>query len=477
MKKNILHLLGWIAFHSFIWGALITATITPAQAAFSNFTLDYTSARMSFRGALAPGNTINSSLITIQTTPAPGVYSLSSQHLVPADLLQIGESYYYVATNSAITVPSEVTLDRPLSATDSATGTPVLMRQLNTLTFSVTTNQPVPDGSFQILVPAASGSAWAADNLPDPNGFDFATSYVTCPTSIPDVFDFTAPTASPAGTSGVQSNGRHFHVYTCPYTGSGAAGTDFSANPFLVHDLVNPAPSLEHETGMIDVSQIVFRQQAGNGMTQDSITGQIGFFEPVKITVEVAPQLSFQINGVPAQTTACGVLTDTSTFARDVPFEDISPLFFKNAAQRLTVSTNASHGYAVTAIADDQMGYYGEPCPGQDAIGNVWCIPDVTANGATPLTPGIWIDPLTQKGFGYTLQNLTTTGNPTVFDFSQGYRQFADRSFPEYPVPIMRNLTVANNDEVFICYRIVPPADTEPGEYESRIMYTITATF
>ncbi len=344
-------------------GTAFLSVSTSVQAAFTDLSFNYTSGRSSFLGALAPGNTTDSSLITIQTSPAPGVYSLSSEQLVPSDLLQIGDHHYYVATNSAITVPSEVPLDRPLDPADTTAATQILMRQQNTVSFSFTTSQAVPDGLLQVLVPAATPSAFAADNLPDPDGFDFATSYLTCPDSIPGVFDFSTPTATPASTATIPINGRPYHTYNCAYTGTGDANTSFtSASPITVHDLLNPAPSTSHQSGTVDISQILLRQIGADQVTRESVTGQLGFFEPVKIIVEVAPQLSFQINGLPAQTNACGVATDVATAARDVPFEDISPTYFKNAAQRLTISTNAAHGYTVTAIADDQMGINASPC-------------------------------------------------------------------------------------------------------------------
>src|SRR5690606_6533724 len=110
--------------------------------------------------------------------------------------------------------------------------------------------------------------------------------------------------------------------------------------------------------------------------------------------------------GISASTSVCGVNTDVATTALTVPFGELIVGSFTDAAQRLTVTTNAVGGYSVTATANDQIGRSGNTCTG-DGSGSNSCIVDVSAAGASHTTSADWTNASTEPGFGYSLDQVT----------------------------------------------------------------------
>ena len=149
---------------------------------------------------------------------------------------------------------------------------------------------------------------------------------------------------------------------------------------------------------------------------------------------------------------------------------------FKNLAQDLTVSTNASGGYVVTASENDQLGLDGATSP---------FIPDNPGNNtlASESASDEWTT-ATVNGFGFSLQNVdaasvafqytTATGNCTGTFCS---RQFADITGAETAQTIFSSTTVANAENAYVCYRLSVGATQAAGDYENQITYTATGTF
>jgi hypothetical protein len=150
----------------------------------------------------------------------------------------------------------------------------------------------------------------------------------------------------------------------------------------------------------------------------------------------------------------------------------------------MSISTNAPGGYAVTAIANDQLGRNAGTCTG-DALtathGN--CIQDTRGDAGTAnhdTTSNDWVT-VTSVGFGYSLQdvNSTTTEafayNESARTFSA--RQFADAEDGQTAATVFSDTTVANNDNIYVCYKVMPDATMAAGNHENNITYTATATF
>ena len=446
-----------------------SASLTTVSVTLSN-------ARPSFRGALAAGNTAGTSLAVINTTT--GAYpSTTSAQLVEGDTLLIGEAYslgsYTVASTSS---NSTINLTAVLAAGDADTGDDVIASTSATQTVRFTTASAIANGRFRVLVPSLASNTAAADGIPDSGYFDFGTTApsVTCPTD-GSGYDFVAGTAT-ASTITINSN--EYHSFECAYSGNGAVGTSFTSNPIVVgtsNPMNNPAPKTGHATGTADTYQVVIQHLDSNFTVIDTTTVSIGVIEAVRVTASVPPQITFRIFGVNSGASTCGETTTVTTSAASVPFGEVAIDAFTVAAQGLTVSTNAVGGYSVTAIENDQLGRNGGACAGVNGSGLVNCIPDSDVASMDSTTEQAWAS-TANKGFAYTLHDPNSTVTE-AFAYGAGYRHFADQADSETAVQIFSDSTVADNDNAYVCYKVVVSNTTAAGNYENYIRYTATATF
>lgn len=461
-----------------------------------------TNSRPSFRGALAGSNIVGTSNVTIDTTPndQAGSYpSSSSAQLLEGDIVAIGEggslATYTVASSSAIGPNSPLDkfqLYTALLAGDADDGDDVISTQAANLNIRFETVSAVNDGTFRIFVPAGAGGSAAADGIPDGGAFDYGASAptVTCPTSGGN-YTFAAGTSTPNDAT---INGVTYHSYECSYTGTGDVGTVFDggANGMItISQVINPAPKTSHVAGVADTYTVILQHLDDTGEAVDTTPVKIALIEAVKVTAYVAPQITFKIIGVGSGTNVCGLNTNVTTTATNVPFEEISIGTFTTAAQGLNVSTNASGGYVVTAAQNDQLGRNGGTCTGDptapEGSGNFNpnCIQDVRgdAAAATESVSDEWnnVGITDNSGFGYSLHDVNGTVTE-AFSYDESARTFSARRFPdlensESPVTIFSDTSVAANDNLFVCYRIMPDIVTSAGNYENYITYTATATF
>lgn len=457
------------------------------SASLTNVSVTLSNSRLSFSGILASGNTAGASQVIIDTTV--GVRpSTSSAQLVSGDVVGVGDtnsigSYTITSINSA----STFNVTPVLASGDVEAGDIVISSQSATQTVRFTTANAIPNGAIRILVPAVSNDADSQDGLPDSGNFDFSNSAptVTCPSDISG-YDFVAGTAS---ASAITIGSQDYHSFECRYSGNGAIGTAFDASAndaIVINDLINPAPKAAHTTGLADTYRIIVQHLNSAYSAQDSTTTSVGVIEAVRVTASVAPQITFQISGVAASTTACGVTTDVTTTAAAVPFGELSISAFTDAAQALSVSTNATNGYAVTVRANDQLGRDAGTCVGDNTGAD--CIPDATGNNAamSHTASDRW-DSTTYKGFGFSLDDVNTSGLTPVFEYdtvagncSGGTycaRQFADTEDSQAAQQIFSSTTVADEHNLYVCYRAVISSTQSAGDYENHVIYTATATF
>jgi hypothetical protein len=442
--------------------------------------------RPSFRGALTSGNSVGSSQVVINTTA--GAYpSTSSAQLVEGDVVLIGEAgslgSYTVASTSSL---SRFTTTTALASGDADSGDDVISTSSAALTVRFTTATAIANGRFRILVPALSSDTASADGIADGGQFDFGTvaPSVTCPSTATTVYDFVAGAAT---ASAITYNGADYHVFECAYSGTGAVGTSFSSDPIIITSLINPAPKTNHTTGTADSYNVIVQQLDTSLTAQDATTVAVGVIEAVKVTASVPAQITFQIQGLAAGTSACGVNTGVTTTAASVPFGEISISAFTNAAQAMNVSTNAVSGFAVTAIENDQLGLNGGACSGDPSItDNTSCIADARGNNGNMAnsTSDEWTN-ASNKGFAYSLHDVnssttevfaytTATGNCTGTFCA---RQFADAAAGDTAVQLFSATGPADNHNLYVCYRIVAGTTTAAGNYENYVTYNATATF
>ncbi|MDR0463264.1 MAG: hypothetical protein LBG64_03540 [Pseudomonadales bacterium] len=480
-----------------ILGSLVLALtlgVFGVEAQGTNARVFLTNPRHSFVGRVSNATTPNTSVIIIETTQnmSSRAFSISSRQLQSGDMLRIGTSYYYVAATSAVLQENQIPLDRVITSTDAAPGTEITYLAQTEINVGLLTTSANVDGAFRVLIPAATNDGISMDGQPDPGGFDFnVIASIQCPTDVPN-FTFTEGIAVPSADLQPMFDGI-YHSFTCYFTGDGEVGVDFgfdtNSNFMVIRDLINPAPNQGHVLGDVDINTIIIQELDALGDVINSHFVNTGVIDAVQAIVNIAPQITFEIAGVEAGTTQDPVLAcdgiveiDVTTTGAAIPFGNISPTMFRNAAQRISISTNAAHGYVVTASATDQLSLGGEGCPGD---GSPTCINDFMSTN-DPGTTSLW-DDMDQRGFGFT---LGTAIGPiyidaedvehqasSAFTISDGFRRFANRSINEDPQIIMSNTSSTNGDVVDICYRILPSANIVPGNYENSIIFTATATF
>lgn len=459
------------------WQQVFSSELTGASATLSN-------ARLSFVSALEGAQTVGSSLISIDTSNYPSESVLQLQN---RDSILINGHAYTVATTIDDGTNDKLNLTAALASGDEADNTSVIGIQTSTLTIRFTTVSALTGGSFRVLVPARDNTSVTHDGTPDADGFDFGsstTASITCPATAPVSYGtFTATNAN--AEAGVTLNGVDYHVFTCSYTGNGEVGTAFGGGTytaFTISNLINPAPKQDtgtHTLGSADTYPVIIQHLDASNAVIDQTTTKVGVVDAVKVSATIAPQLTFTVAGENSGTSACGGTTGVTTQALAVPFGELPLGSFMNASQLLTVVTNASAGYVVTAIENDQLGRNGNVCTGDGSSSNS-CIVDASVSGISHTTSADWTS-TSDPGFGYSLQ-VVTAGITPAFYYNESARtfsakQFADQEDGQAPQTLFSRSTVAQNDQVRVCYRILAAVTNVAGDYENYLVYTASATF
>lgn len=428
------------------------------------------------------GTTVGSSNVKILSST--GLDSASSQantistsNLKPGDSLIIGTGTYTVV---GIADATNFTVSPVLLSGDADNTDPVYFksRPRHVVTFSTAT--AVANGFFQVLLPADVTTP--NNGLPDDQGYDFNTSVDVVGTDI-GVYDFVTGVATAAGATGCTAPA-NYHCFEVHYSGAGSIGQAITitiGNTNGNNTPIAPATGTAHTEGTADTYTVLVKNFASgvnpnSASPIDSTTGKLAHIEPVRVTATVDPTINFSIAGVASGATRCGVTTDVTTTATSVPFGTMTLNTFKNLAQQLTVSTNASSGYVVTASENDQLGKDGTTTPFIiDSIGN--------GGAMTESTFAEWTTS-TINGFGFSIQNNDAATVPFQYTTATGActgtfcaRQFADITGAESVQTIMSSTTIANSEDIYVCYRLGVGATQAAGDYENQITYTATGTF
>lgn len=427
--------------------------------------------RLSFRGALATDNLVGTSLITIKdaTDSANHIYSVNSGQLMSGDVLTVSNIGYVVATTSAKLRSNEIALSGVLTSENNAENTPVVYLATGRIKISVSGTIAAGD-KINFLFPIGDETAAAYnDSLPDEDGFDFnANATVDCPTG------FTAETPIPATTD------LRYHLFTCI---NEEEEKNLTNEEFYINNLINPTGS----DSQASILKILAQQANSLDAILTTETANVGFAGAVKMTVRIAPQLTFKIAGVANNQAACGNTTSITTTGNLIDFGGIDAVTPKDAAQKITITTNAAGGYVISALSSDQMSLDGAGCAG-DGENDTACILGHSSAGVPlPWTSGAGGRfAFTMSAInGDTYQNDGVPNVLTAFSYdgaqaanvTAGWSSFADAEANEVALPIITNLRSTNGDEVDICYRILAASDTVPGDYQTAITYTITASF
>lgn len=450
--------------------------------------------RLSYDASIDTTIASGETLITIDT----GSVDDNTSHLFPGDVICFqngaetgckGNTTYTVGTivsSTQFTITSGLTTG--LVENDS-----VIATQSATHTITFTTASSVVDGSILVIIPASGTTAASNDGFADSGsdasgtqGFDLnslTAAHVACTGGSPS---WGAETITSSASSG---SGEHEIIF--PFTGTLASAVTVTCTIGGARELINPAPASDHTQGTANDLQITIREYDNNtpssGVLVDNVDVVVAPIEAVFVSATVDETLSFIISAVNSSTTACGASTDITTTYNAVPFGTLSLNAFKTLAHGLEVSTNASDGYAVTAIEEDQLGKDGVTCTGDAGVAND-CIPDTLCDGGScsHSSADDW-ETNTNNGFGYSLDS--TDGTDAAFEWDATFegcdgsgtdfcaRQFADEENSQSPVTIMSNAGAVNSKNMYVCYRISVGALQPAGYYYTTVRYTATPTF
>ena len=459
------------------------------SANFIDISDTLSNSRLSYRAGVASG-AANGSVITIDSS---GNADNDTKHLFPKDTVCFAgpllDGCYMQQTYSVVSIVNDTTFNispplgsNPLGANDYVIAT---QSAIHTIQFTLASAVP-SNGDIYITIPAVNENGKTNDGFPDThtsvasNGFDLnglGTSNITVSSQgCNNNWTVAAVTAGTATTDHTIRIDRHTDACAADSTITVTIGDTNKK-------LINPAPVTSgHTQGIADIYTINVKTRDGSDNTLDESNVKVAVIEGVLVSATVQETLSVTVAGVNSGTTACGQTTDVATSATSVPWGTIANFgSFMEAAQQVTVSTNAVSGYTVKIAENDQMGRNGITCPGPNAGESQNCIQDTTCGPTTcsETTSQDWTS-TSYYGMGYSLQNIS--GTDAAFTYNESSRtfstkQFADLEAGETQQTIMSKTSPASSSQVYVCYRLNISATQPAGYYFNRIAYTATATF
>lgn len=459
---------GWVFFHP---TELDSATLTTAKDVLEN-------SRLSFSSSLEGNHSVSATTITIATS---GEADVNNFHIFPGDSVTIGTGSYTVGTVIDDATDDKFTITTGLASGDNDDNDPIYVNQDAAHTVSFTTASAVADGAIRISIPATENDTNDSDSKPDRDGFDLygvADNDITCPSDggVGSDYDFESTEGEATDAAG-----GGWHTFQCRYSGNGSGSTalTMTIGDYQNQTLLNPAPASGHTQGTADPYTIRIQNLDSSYDVIDSVDVRVVLIEAVRVTATVEETLNFTIAGRSSGNTHCGAAANVTTQLYSVPFGSLTDLnTHYNAAQQLTVSTNADDGYEVTVFEDDELGLDGADSP---------FIPDTACDVAcTHTTTAEWTD-ASNNGFGYSLEEVSGT-NPAKFEWEDGTwlaKHFPNRTTGGMPTPedqnadaeIMSNAGPVDSNSIYVCYRISISGLQEAGDYYNTITYIATPQF
>jgi hypothetical protein len=285
---------------------------------------------------------------------------------------------------------------------------------------------------------------------------------VTVNIGTPDTITFTHPTNN-GSTEGIAAT-RCVQVVV----GSTADGSGTGSN-----QINNPAKVAA--AGTADINDIFI-----SGAFGDSGYMLVATIEGVDVSVTVAETLTFTMAGVAPGSctgdTGTPTVVDTSGAATTVPYGTVSSSnAFYVGCQLLSISTNASGGYAMTASENRSL------------LAGAETLDDTTCDGAacSETTGAAWAT-ATNNGFGYWCEEVTNTACTDAGDSTSEHRQFACSGADAVCDPgtggeaaqnVMQASGPANNDQGRVHYKLSVGATQPAGTYTNTVTYIATPTF
>lgn len=464
------------------------ALITAASATLSNPRRSYYA---SVDGALTAGT----SVIPIKSSGGDGPET-DTQGLFPNDKVVIGPNGDEVVTSVPVYNGTNFIISGGLNVgvLDKAI---VMATQSGTLTVSFTIGSTIPaNGKVEVIIPDPSSNgndgrpdydATLANSGFDANGIGTANAATSGGTNC----NWNGAEAFTAG------NGSTGHIYSMVTSAACTGGTITVTIGDQTKPLVNPARV--GNIGTADIYQVKINTKTGGNVVIESQDVSVALVDGVLVSANVDETLAFTVAGRAASTKSCNMTTGVTTTATTVPWGVLSTTYAEgthNAAQQLTVSTNSSSGYKVYAQENDQMGKNGNVCTGATPSSGEYtfnsgvCIRDANVTDLTHTVQKDWgtggsgAPGVNQFGFGYSLENVTSTPAKFTYNNSGTFmaKQFADKEASESETAADAELMTKgagpiNADSVYVCFRINIPADQPSGYYYNVLRYTAVPIF
>ena len=200
----------------------------------------------------------------------------------------------------------------------------------------------------------------------------------------------------------------------------------------------------------------------------DTGSTRVAILDDVTVTASVDTLFTFTVAGTAAGVTVnTADVTGASTTATTIPFGVINAGVASTAAQRLSVTTNARSGFAVTVKADSQL----VSSNGADIDG--------FANGAYTSTPAAWSSPTGTPGSENTYGHwgLTTDDNSVAGNFNVGSGGNRFVSASSTPVEVFKHTGPANGTGTGVGTTIVGYKIQRSALQEAADDYTATLTY
>ena len=432
--------------------------------------------RLSYHAQLAAGHSVGDTLIKIDT--AASTPNTSTTGLMPGDTITIGSNTY---TIQDIIDANEFTITSGLVSGDETAGTAVYYKSYSRHDIAFTSTTSVTDGAIRVYIQAPDTTASSNDGNPDGGanaGFDLnslTSASITCPTPTNSSITFTTPTATRSGdTASGGVNG--WHTFECAFSGTLQAN-DILSNFYIGTAtgntrLINPAPKSSHTVGTADTYKVkieILDSMDNSRRVIDSIQLSIANIESVRVTATVDPIISMTICGadtctdvVPGSTVDGETLstnTGATSTSTSVALGILSLSAARLQAQKITIATNASSGYTLTAIDD------GDLRKGSDTINDVVTPPTAPAVLNTPGTEAYGIHPSGSH------VNTTTwgSGGATTNKYSGTDTTTA--------ITLASTTGPSAATATYVTYKVNISETTAQGTYSHVITYIATGTF
>jgi hypothetical protein len=456
---------------------LESANLTTAKDALQSSRLSVY-ARVDATGTLA-----GSSNVKIQSSASAPANTITTANINVGDLLTIGASTSDYYTVVGIVDSLNFTVSPVLNAGDADNNDVIYLKSRPRHAVTFKTASAVANGFFQVLLPADTTTP--NDGNPDDQGYDFNTTVdVTAPTDVGSTYDFVAGVATASGATGCTAPAG-YHCFEVHYSGLGAVNQTFTlyiGNTDGTNTPISPAPvnttEAAAETYPVIIKNFAAEANPNTATAIDQTSLRVAHIESVRVTATVDPTISMTICGdtdCSVQDVDPGDIVDGETLSNNtggtgsgtaVALGALDLLAARLQAQKITIATNGSGGYALTA-ADD-----GNLRKGTDTIDDNVTPPTSPAVLNTPGTEAYGIHPCGTHVSAATwgTGSDSCAGGPTTNEYSG-----TDATTPLTLVSYTTGPTAGI--DTYIIYKANISTVTPQGDYAHAITYTATATF